>query len=459
MITTPERPEQWRPIAGYEGMYEVSDRGRARSFLVPGVYGLRADTPRPIGKSRDRESRHFHVRLRNGRRPCREHLFRIVLETFAGPCPPGMEVEHIDESAANCSLDNLRWNTRGAIDANQFARRLSAGIDLSAEWGGTERWRPVCGWPGYEVSDWGQVRTWLRGGPGSDLAWYPRLMTPQRLGEERGGYECVSLSRQGAKRPVRLHWLVMRAFAGRRPRGLIIRHLDGNPRNNRLDNLAYGTHAENTADAQRHGTMPIARAIEREPILFFDPFIAVEAVVPWEVWKAISGHPGYEVSNFGRARSYWIRGHSKMRQEPHILKPAFPRGYPAIGMNGGRGGHRRGKLYDLHVLAIMAFSPLTPAQREGLVCRHVDGRKRNTHISNLKWATEVENARDKRLHGTNNHGERHGLSRLSDSRAVLVRERLAAGETGADLAREHGVSQATISHLKNGRTYRHLLAI
>lgn len=31
----PTAVEQWRPVPGYEGRYEVSDRGRVRSFLIP----------------------------------------------------------------------------------------------------------------------------------------------------------------------------------------------------------------------------------------------------------------------------------------------------------------------------------------------------------------------------------------------------------------------------------------
>jgi len=51
-----------------------------------------------------------------------------------------------------------------------------------------------------------------------------------------------------------VHRLVARAFYGPRPEGLVVRHLDGNPQNNCLENLTYGTHSENLLDQVRHGT-------------------------------------------------------------------------------------------------------------------------------------------------------------------------------------------------------------
>lgn len=52
-----------------------------------------------------------------------------------------------------------------------------------------------------------------------------------------------------------IHQLVTEAFVGPRPTGSEVRHLDGNPANNRASNLAWGTRRENMADARRHGTL------------------------------------------------------------------------------------------------------------------------------------------------------------------------------------------------------------
>jgi hypothetical protein len=51
-----------------------------------------------------------------------------------------------------------------------------------------------------------------------------------------------------------IHKLVAKVFIGDRPDGMVIRHLDGNRYNNRVDNLVYGTPKQNYEDAVKHGT-------------------------------------------------------------------------------------------------------------------------------------------------------------------------------------------------------------
>lgn len=108
-----------------------------------------------------------------------------------------------------------------------------------------EEWRPVVGFEdAYEVSDTGLVRS-------------------RRTGKElrqacltRGGYRMVSLcdARNGVRRrDRRVHQLVLEAFVGPRPEGMLTRHLDGDGSNNRLTNLRYGTSEENNRDIVRHG--------------------------------------------------------------------------------------------------------------------------------------------------------------------------------------------------------------
>jgi hypothetical protein len=50
-----------------------------------------------------------------------------------------------------------------------------------------------------------------------------------------------------------VHRLVLEAFAGPCENGMETRHLDGNPSNNHLANLKWGTIEENTSDRDRHG--------------------------------------------------------------------------------------------------------------------------------------------------------------------------------------------------------------
>jgi hypothetical protein len=50
-----------------------------------------------------------------------------------------------------------------------------------------------------------------------------------------------------------IHRAVLYAFIGECPVGMECRHLDGNPKNNNLCNLKWGTRLENAHDTTRHG--------------------------------------------------------------------------------------------------------------------------------------------------------------------------------------------------------------
>lgn len=69
------------------------------------------------------------------------------------------------------------------------------------------------------------------------------------------GYEHVTLRPKGKpKKRFAVHALVAAAHLGLRPEGHVIRHVNGNPGDNRAANLAYGTQSENKADEVTHGT-------------------------------------------------------------------------------------------------------------------------------------------------------------------------------------------------------------
>lgn len=107
--------------------------------------------------------------------------------------------------------------------------------------------RVVPGFPDYEISDTGVVVSRRRGAP-QILRGSP---TPS-------GYTTVLLCRDGEQRREYVHRLVLAAFVGPCPEGMEVCHSDGDPTNNVLGNLRYGTHGENMCDRVDHGRHPAA---------------------------------------------------------------------------------------------------------------------------------------------------------------------------------------------------------
>ena len=121
----------------------------------------------------------------------------------------------------------------------------------------TERWLPVVGWEGlYEVSDQGRVRSLdrrlQRDAMGRVRSWRGRILKPSVVGV----YPYVNLCNgpREFRKSRTVHSLVAEAFLGPRPKGMEVRHLNGNYWDPCVTNLAYGTHAENMADMRTHGT-------------------------------------------------------------------------------------------------------------------------------------------------------------------------------------------------------------
>ena len=124
----------------------------------------------------------------------------------------------------------------------------------------SEEWRAIPGYEGlYEVSSEGRVRSLDRviSCTRSDSAGpFGRDLQGRELKQstDRTGRLSVNLSRNGRARKRRVHTLVAEAFVGPRPEGLEVCHGDGDPSNNRVSNLRYGTASENWADRKLHGT-------------------------------------------------------------------------------------------------------------------------------------------------------------------------------------------------------------
>lgn len=111
-----------------------------------------------------------------------------------------------------------------------------------------EQWRPIPGYPGYFASTEGRIGSDLRG-RGSIRPLIGGFSGPNR----KHGYRQLVVCANGRRETRTFHSLVAETFHGPRPVGLEVRHLDGNPLNNRPENLRYGTAVENALDRIEHG--------------------------------------------------------------------------------------------------------------------------------------------------------------------------------------------------------------
>lgn len=150
--------ENWRPIPGWEGSYEVSDLGRVRSVArtVHFVDGRVRHYPSRLRASHTDGFGYRKVTLKANGRQVRVLVHQAVAAAWIGPRPPGLEVCHGDGDKANNTAHNLRYDTRAAnhvdavrhgtarrprklsedaVEAIRAARGTATGAELAAKYG------------------------------------------------------------------------------------------------------------------------------------------------------------------------------------------------------------------------------------------------------------------------------------------------------------------------------------
>lgn len=107
--------ENWKPVVGFEGLYEVSDQGRVRSLNRVRSNGR--FYPSKI-LSPPKRGRYLKVSLISGGVHFQRSVHRLVLEAFVGPAPEDKPFGlHLNDIPTDNRLENLRW---GNASENKF---------------------------------------------------------------------------------------------------------------------------------------------------------------------------------------------------------------------------------------------------------------------------------------------------------------------------------------------------
>ena len=158
-----------------------------------------------------------------------------------------------------------------------------------------------------------------------------------------------------------------------------------------------------------------------------------------EEWKPIEGFEGYEISNFGRVKSF-------KKGKAIIRKPVLNIDYLAIGLwIGCKKNHRL-----VHRLVAEAFLPNPDNKPE---VNHRVGCKFNCHVSNLVWSTSSENTQHAIKNGLRKSGVDDPQAKIKNEADIIYIRENPDNLTGKELAEKFGMTPAAISKIQIGKTY------
>lgn len=117
--------ENWKSVAGWEGWYEVSDKGRVRSLTRKSIAnGAPATYKGVLLKCSIGKNGYARVTFTRPQFKQQRYVHDLVAEAFIGPRAPSLEVCHADGTRTNNTLSNLRYGSRSenARDRIQHGR-------------------------------------------------------------------------------------------------------------------------------------------------------------------------------------------------------------------------------------------------------------------------------------------------------------------------------------------------
>ncbi len=171
-------------------------------------------------------------------------------------------------------------------------------------------------------------------------------------------------------------------------------------------------------------------------------------------YRAVEGYKYYAVGSDGTFWSYISQGGRLLDSPRRICGYPNEKGYMRVKLccHG-----KREKSEFIHKLILNAFVGPRPDNWE---CRHLNNDKADNRLENICWGTRLENANDKRVHGTMHlcaHvGEDSGQAKVTDEKVREIRRLSSAGMKNTHIAKMFNITGANVGYIVKRITWSHV---
>jgi hypothetical protein len=124
--------EEWKPVVGFEGLYEVSDLGRVKRIGKAAQNGKGHGGGARIGRilaPQKHKGGYVAVQLWKNGKMIRPLIHRVVAAAFIGEIPGNHQVNHKDGDKKNNAHSNLEYVTRSENMDHAYKNGLHAFTD------------------------------------------------------------------------------------------------------------------------------------------------------------------------------------------------------------------------------------------------------------------------------------------------------------------------------------------
>ena len=168
-----------------------------------------------------------------------------------------------------------------------------------------------------------------------------------------------------------------------------------------------------------------------------------------EKWRPVHSYNGYDVSSYGRVRSWKHR--SGRRRYPRLMAESMTsRGYLQVHL--WVDGKRIVK--SINRMVLEAFLSLPPSEKHHAA--HLNGNKQDNRLVNLSWQTPQENIHGKWAHGTMPVGIATNSVKLSDRIVSIIRRLSKGGMSNKEISKLFIVHPSTVGRIVKRKTWKHV---
>jgi hypothetical protein len=167
------------------------------------------------------------------------------------------------------------------------------------------------------------------------------------------------------------------------------------------------------------------------------------------VFDGLENPPRYEVSNFGRLKSFQTDP-----KEGTLIKGSVIQGYNSLNIR------TAGKTLNRYVHKLVAEFFVERTSADQVYVIHLDHEKKNNHFQNLKWVTKeemIEHNRENPALLNREMPRRTRNYKLTESKVKMIKKLLKNDKNRLKMiAKQFGITHTQLNRIRSGENWKHV---